>query len=93
VPQAIDLGMELEQVLAVGAELKNTFCLTRGRHAILSQHIGDMENYETMRFFEETLSTMKHLFRVSPKAIAPPSRSHNLLRDTPRVSNVKQVAD
>jgi hydrogenase maturation protein HypF len=70
VPQTIDLGIELEQVLAVGAELKNTFCLTRGRHAILSQHIGDLENYETMRFFEETLEKMKHVFKVSPQAIA-----------------------
>jgi hydrogenase maturation protein HypF len=70
VPQTIDLGIEMEQVLAVGAELKNTFCLTRGRHAILSQHIGDLENYETIRFFEETLEKMKHLFKVSPKAIA-----------------------
>jgi hydrogenase maturation protein HypF len=69
-PQSIDLGVELEQVLAVGAELKNTFCLTRDRHAILSQHIGDLENYETMRFFEETLERMKHLFKVSPQAIA-----------------------
>jgi hydrogenase maturation protein HypF len=70
VPQTIDLGAELEQVLAVGAELKNTFCLTRGSHAILSQHIGDLENYETMCFFEETLAKMKHLFRVSPCAVA-----------------------
>jgi hydrogenase maturation protein HypF len=69
-PQSIDLGIELEQVLAVGAELKNTFCLTQHRLAILSQHIGDLENYETMRFFEETLEKMKHLFKVSPQAIA-----------------------
>jgi hydrogenase maturation protein HypF len=54
----------------VGAELKNTFCLTRGGHAILSQHIGDLENYETMCFFEETLEKMKHLFKVSPEAVA-----------------------
>jgi hydrogenase maturation protein HypF len=70
VPQTIDLGLELKQVLAVGAELKNTFCLTRGRHAILSQHIGDLENYETMTFFEETLEKMKYVFKVSPEAIA-----------------------
>ena len=70
VPQTLDLGIEMEQVLGVGAELKNTFCLTQGSHAILSQHIGDLENYETMRFFEETLDKMKHLFKVSPKAIA-----------------------
>jgi hydrogenase maturation protein HypF len=70
VPLTIDLGFELEQVLAVGAELKNTFCLTRSRYAILSQHLGDLENYETMCFFEETLEEMKHLFKISPRAVA-----------------------
>jgi hydrogenase maturation protein HypF len=69
-PQTLDLGLELEQVLAVGAELKNTFCLTRGSHAILSQHIGDLENYETMQFFDETLAKMKHIFKISPQAVA-----------------------
>lgn len=67
-PQTIDLAIEMEEVLAFGAELKNTFCLTKGRHAILSQHIGDLENYETMRFFEETVASMKHMFKVSPRA-------------------------
>ena len=70
VPQTIDLGIEMDEVLAFGGELKNTLCLTKGRYAILSQHIGDLENYETMQFFEETLSRMKHLFRVSPLAVA-----------------------
>jgi hydrogenase maturation protein HypF len=70
VPQTIDLGIELEQVLAFGGELKNTFCLTKDRYAILSQHIGDLENYETMRFFEETLANLKHIFRVAPSAVA-----------------------
>jgi len=68
VPQTIDLGIELEEVLAFGGELKNTFCLTKGRYAILSQHIGDLENYETMQFFEETLTNLKHIFRVVPQA-------------------------
>jgi hydrogenase maturation protein HypF len=68
VPQTIDLGTNLEEVLAFGGELKNTFCLTKGRYAILSQHIGDLENYETMQFFEETLSNLKHVFRVVPRA-------------------------
>jgi hydrogenase maturation protein HypF len=70
VPQSIDLGIEMEEVLAFGGELKNTFCLTKGRYAILSQHIGDLENYETMRFFEETLDRMKHVFKVVPHAAA-----------------------
>jgi hydrogenase maturation protein HypF len=68
VPQTIDLGIELEEVLAFGGELKNTFCLTKGRYAILSQHIGDLENYETMQFFEETLTNLQHIFRVVPRA-------------------------
>jgi hydrogenase maturation protein HypF len=68
VPQTIDLGLELEEVLAFGGELKNTFCLTKGRYAILSQHIGDLENYETMQFFEETLTNLQHIFRVVPRA-------------------------
>ncbi len=69
-PQGIDLGIEMKEVLAFGGELKNTFCLTKGRYAILSQHIGDLENYETMRFFEETLDRMKHVFKVVPRAAA-----------------------
>jgi len=70
VPQTIDLGDAMEEVLAFGGELKNTFCLTKGRYAILSQHIGDLENLETMQFFEETLAGLQHLFRVAPRAAA-----------------------
>ncbi|MFN7992778.1 MAG: carbamoyltransferase HypF [Bryobacteraceae bacterium] len=70
VPQAIELGMEVPGILACGGELKNCFCLTKGHHAILSQHIGDMENYETLLFFEETLANLKKLYRVEPRAVA-----------------------
>jgi hydrogenase maturation protein HypF len=70
VPRSIDLGLEREEVLGFGAELKNTFCLTKGRFAILSQHIGDLENYETEVFFSETLERMQHLFKLQPKALA-----------------------
>jgi len=70
VPHAIDLGMDVAEILACGGELKNTFCLSKGRYAVLSQHIGDMENYETLLFFEETLANLKKLFRVEPRAVA-----------------------
>ena len=70
VPRPVDLGIPLQELLACGAELKNTFCLTKDRYAILSQHIGDLENYETLVFFQETLSNLKKLFRVEPEAVA-----------------------
>ena len=69
-PLPIDLGAEGAEVLACGGELKNTFCLTKGRYALLSQHIGDLENYETLEFFQETLEQMKKLFRVKPRVVA-----------------------
>jgi hydrogenase maturation protein HypF len=70
VPQPIDLGIPLHELLACGAELKHTFCLTKDHYAILSQHIGDLENYETLCFFQETLSNLKKLFRAEPQAVA-----------------------
>ncbi len=70
VPQPVDLGMPLRELLACGAELKNTFCLTKDRYAVLSQHIGDFENYETQCFFEETLANLRKLLRVEPRAVA-----------------------
>ena len=52
--------------LACGGELKNTFCLAKGRHALMSHHIGDMENYETLRSFREGIEHYSSLFDVSP---------------------------
>jgi hydrogenase maturation protein HypF len=69
-PRPIDLGQPVAEVLACGAELKNTLCLTRDHHAILSQHIGDVSNYETLQFFQETLGNLKRLFRIEPKVVA-----------------------
>lgn len=70
VPQTIELNRPYGELLAFGGELKNTLCLLKDRYAILSQHIGDLENYETMVFFEETLRNLKKLFRVDPRAVA-----------------------
>ena len=62
-PLPVDLGRDGPAVLAVGGELKNTFCLTDGACAYLSGHIGDMETLETLRAFERAvgqLSEMRH---------------------------------
>ena len=69
-PYPISLPFTAKQVLACGAELKNTFCLTKDEHAFLSQHIGDMENEETLEHFENTVELYKRLFRIKPEAIA-----------------------
>src|ERR1019366_7237001 len=52
VPMPVFLNEEVPSILAVGGELKSTICLTKGKHAFLSQHIGDLENLESYRFFE-----------------------------------------
>jgi hydrogenase maturation protein HypF len=69
VPDVILLESEGPEVMGVGADLKNTFTLTKGKYAIPSQHIGDMENYETVNFFEETFDNLRSVFRVAPVAV------------------------
>lgn len=69
-PYPIFLPFKSKQILACGAELKNTFCLTKDEHAFLSQHIGDMENEETLEHFENTIELYKKLFRIEPEIIA-----------------------
>ena len=69
-PDPIQLPYKVPSILAAGPELKNTFCLTRGQYAFLSHHIGDMENYETLRSFENGVSHFELLFRIRPEAIA-----------------------
>jgi hydrogenase maturation protein HypF len=73
VPFPIRLQIRLRKqdrsVLACGAELKNTFCLTKGNYAFLSHHIGDLENFETMRSFEEGIALLQSLFLIEPEAV------------------------
>ncbi len=68
-PYPVKLPYSSISVLAVGPELKNTFCMTRDRYAFLSQHIGDMENLETLEHFERSIAVFKKLFRLKPEAI------------------------
>jgi hydrogenase maturation protein HypF len=56
-------------LLACGAELKNTFCLARGTRAWVSHHIGDLENYETLRSFTEGIDHFGALFAVQPEVV------------------------
>jgi hydrogenase maturation protein HypF len=69
-PDSLQLPFQFPSILATGPELKNTYCLTRERYAFLSHHIGDMENYETLRSFEDGITHFERLFRIQPEAIA-----------------------
>jgi hydrogenase maturation protein HypF len=70
VPLPIFLKETVPQVLACGAELKNTVCLTKGKNAFLSQHIGDLENLETYDFFKLTIEHMKRILDIDPTVVA-----------------------
>jgi len=70
VPVPVFLEQPLTSVLAVGGELKNTICLTREDQAFLSQHIGELENLEAYKFFQEAVSHLQQILEIKPSAIA-----------------------
>ena len=69
-PFPVQLPWNMPPLLASGGELKNTFCITNENYAFLSHHIGDLENYETLKSFEDGIDHFEQLFRVKPEAIA-----------------------
>ncbi|MFY7805193.1 MAG: carbamoyltransferase HypF [Limnoraphis robusta] len=72
-PASIDLHPEFKDkqaILAMGSELKNTFCLLREGQAILSQHIGDLENALAAEAYQKTLNLYLGLLEHQPSAIA-----------------------
>lgn len=69
-PRAIRLPFEIPHLLATGAELKNAICLTRGSLAFMSQHIGDLQNVETLKALDEIASGMGTLLGITPERVA-----------------------
>jgi hydrogenase maturation protein HypF len=72
-PLPIDMGSIGRRgpaVLAVGGELKNTFCLTDGSHAYMSGHIGDMATWETLRGFERAVGQLTGMRGVPTRLAA-----------------------
>ncbi len=70
VPVPVFLKHQVKPVIACGAELKNTICLTRGSEVFLSQHIGDLENLATFDFFELTIAHLKRILSIEPEIVA-----------------------
>ncbi|AFY99570.1 carbamoyltransferase HypF [Calothrix sp. PCC 6303] len=72
-PTSIKLPLGFEKtpdILAMGGELKNTFCLLRDGKATLSQHLGDLSNYHNFQNYQKTLDLYLDLYDCTPSAIA-----------------------
>jgi hydrogenase maturation protein HypF len=68
-PSPVTMQLDVEGIFAAGAELSNTFALGKGRQAIMSQHIGDLKNGETLHFYEESFGRFAALFRFKPQLV------------------------
>ncbi|MFT3864463.1 MAG: carbamoyltransferase HypF [Solirubrobacterales bacterium] len=70
VPDALPLSTgDSAPILGCGAELKNTFCLAKDGRAWVGHHVGDLENYETLRSFSEGIAHFEALFEVTPEVV------------------------
>ncbi|GKX57542.1 carbamoyltransferase HypF [Leminorella grimontii] len=88
VPDAIELPAgfdDLPPLLAMGADLKNAFCLLRGNAAVLSQHLGDLDDVDIEQQYRSALTLFEDIYRFTPSAIAvdahPGYVSHRLGRE------------
>jgi hydrogenase maturation protein HypF len=68
-PRPILLRDETPSILAVGGQLKNTICLTRGREAFLSPHVGDLDNLRAFEGFRESISHLSKTLEIDPVAV------------------------
>jgi hydrogenase maturation protein HypF len=93
VPVPIFLKDELPPILALGAELKNTICVTKGKTAFLSQHVGDLENLSTDEFFRLTIDHLTRILEVTPQLFAydlhPDYLSTRFAEEQPEIAKVQ----
>ncbi|MDD5347693.1 MAG: carbamoyltransferase HypF [Candidatus Omnitrophica bacterium] len=68
-PLPFSFDKKLKQTLSCGAELKNTFCLTKGSCAFLSQYIGDLKTRGTYASFDQAVKRLATVFAVKPAVI------------------------
>lgn len=68
-PDSITLNFNADSILAGGGDLKSTFCIGKGEKAIMSQHIGDLENPETFTLYKSTMERYRSLFGFIPKSV------------------------
>ncbi|MEW5734747.1 MAG: carbamoyltransferase HypF [Thermodesulfobacteriota bacterium] len=69
-PAPIRLSCETPQILACGAQEKNSICLTRGKDAFVSQHIGDLDDFATYGYFTTAVTHLGSILGLSPELVA-----------------------
>jgi hydrogenase maturation protein HypF len=69
VPGSVDLPVDAPPLVACGAELKATFCIAKRRRAWVSQHIGDLQNLETLLSLRAGVAHFEALFAVTPEVV------------------------
>ncbi|MDV6034470.1 MAG: carbamoyltransferase HypF [Phycisphaera sp. RhM] len=69
-PIPIRLSQNGRSVVAVGGEMKATFCITQGQNAYISQHMGDVGNLETLGALQRNVDHYLQLFRIDADAVA-----------------------
>jgi hydrogenase maturation protein HypF len=68
-PLPVALPVDVGPALAVGGDLKNTFCVGADRHAWLSAHVGDMDDLATMRAFDTATAHLQAITRTRPELL------------------------
>jgi hydrogenase maturation protein HypF len=69
-PLPVRMPFEVVPTLAMGGEIKNTFCLASGPHAWVSQHLGDMGSLETLSAFERSARQFGDIYKIDPERVA-----------------------
>jgi hydrogenase maturation protein HypF len=78
VPHTISLPLDAPEILGLGAEQKNTFCLAWGQTALMSQHIGDLDTLETFEYYQLAIRHFEALSRKRPRILAHDLHPHYL---------------
>ncbi|WP_024876792.1 carbamoyltransferase HypF [Saccharomonospora piscinae] len=88
-PEPLPVAWEFPRpVLACGAEQKNTVCLASGRRVVVSHHIGDVGNAETLTAFTQAVEHLSRLFDITPAVVA-----HDLHPDYAATRYAVELAD
>ncbi len=70
VPEPVFINKKAKKhILALGSDLKNTFCFAKNNKLVCSEHIGDLENAEAHKHFINSIKHMGKLFEIKPEVL------------------------